>query len=155
MHRSTLHSLSIAISVVLCAATAHAQLSQEYADWANGPAGFLLTKSEQKEWEQITTDADAEKFIELFWARRNPDPDTPFNPFKAEFDAKVRYAKEEFSYPGGDGAVSDRAKVLILMGRPEGVQNKAPDQIVQGLGTTAGGTGPPIKMATTSRTPPR
>ena len=35
---------------------------------------------------------------------------------------------------------TDRAKVLILMGRPEGVQNKGPDQAVQGLGSGAGGT---------------
>ncbi len=95
---------------------------------------FLLTKKEQKEWEKISTDTEAKEFIDLFWARRNPNPDTSFNTFKAEFDAKVRYAEENFSYPGHSGATTDRAKVLILMGRPEGVQNKGPDQAVPGSG---------------------
>jgi GWxTD domain-containing protein len=140
MRASRRQSLFVFAAVFLMAAVAHGQLSQEYADWADGPAGFLLTKDEQKEWESITTDAAAKDFIELFWARRNPQPDTPFNPFKAEFDAKVKYAEENFSYPGHNGATTDRARVLILMGRPEGVQNKVPEQTVQGLGTTAGGT---------------
>ena len=140
MRRSNLQSLFVAVVAILCAAVAHAQLSPDYADWVDGPVGFLLTKKEKKNWDKISTDAEAEKFIELFWARRNPNPDTSFNTFKAEFDAKVRYAEENFSYPGHSGATTDRAKVLILMGRPEGVQNKGPDQAVQGLGSGGGGT---------------
>ena len=138
MRRSILQSLSFVLVAILCAAVAQAQLSPDFADWADGPAGFLLTKKEKKQWDKISTDAEAEKFIDLFWARRNPNPDTSFNTFKAEFDAKVRYAEENFSYPGHSGATTDRAKVLILMGRPDGVQNKGPDQAVQGLGSGAG-----------------
>ena len=140
MRRSILQSLSFVLVAILCAAVAQAQLSPDFADWADGPAGFLLTKKEKKQWDKISTDAEAEKFIDLFWARRNPNPDTSFNTFKAEFDAKVRYAEENFSYPGTAAATTDRAKVLILMGRPDGVQNKGPDQAVQGLGSGAGGT---------------
>ena len=140
MRRSTLRRLFVAMIVFLCAAVANAQLSPEYADWAEGPAGFLLTKKEHKAWGKIKTDAQAEAFVELFWARRNPNPETAFNTFKAEFDAKVRYAEENFSYQGHSGAVSDRAKVLILMGRPEGIQTKGPSQTVPGIGNTSGGT---------------
>ncbi len=140
MRRSDLQSLSFVLVAILCAAVAHGQLSPDYADWADGPAGFLLTKKEQKEWKKISADAEAKEFIDLFWARRNPNPETSFNTFKAEFDAKVRYAEENFSYPGHAGAVTDRGKVLILMGRPEGIQNKGPDQAVQSLGSSGGGT---------------
>ena len=140
MHHSKLQLLFVAVVAILCAAVAHAQLSPEFADWGDGPAGYLLTKKEQKEWDKISTDAEAKEFIDLFWAQRNPNPDTSFNTFKAEFEAKVRYAEENFSYPGHSGAVTDRAKVLILMGRPQGIQNKTPDQTVAGLGTVSGGT---------------
>lgn len=141
MRHSNIFSVCFAVvAVCLCAAVADAQLSPEFADWAEGPAGFLLTKQELKEWKKISTDDEAKEFIDLFWARRNPSPDTSFNAFKAEFDAKVRYAEENFSFPGHSGATTDRAKVLILMGRPEGVQNKTPSQTVPGLGTTSGGT---------------
>jgi len=140
MRRSTLQNLFVAVTVILFASAAFAQLSPEYADWAEGPAGFLLTKQELKEWKKISTDAEAKEFIDLFWARRNPSPDTSFNSFKAEFDAKVRYAEENFSFKDHSGATTDRARVLILMGRPEGVQNKTPSQTVPGLGTATGGT---------------
>lgn len=140
MRRSHLHFLFVAVVIFACSAVAQAQLSPEFSDWADGPAGYLLTKKERKEWDKIKNDAQAEAFIELFWARRNPSPETTFNAFKAEFDAKVRFAEENFSYQGHSGAVTDRGRVLILMGRPEGIQTKGPSQAVQGIGSTSGGT---------------
>jgi GWxTD domain-containing protein len=126
---------------------AEAQLSEEYADWADGPAGFLLTKKEKKQWSNITTDADAERFIELFWARRNPDPASTFNPFRAEFESKVRYAEDNFSYGSRSGAASDRAKVLILMGKPKGIQVRAATSSVPGIDNSAG-SGDEVQGAT-------
>jgi GWxTD domain-containing protein len=104
------------------ASIAQAQLSAEYAGWADGPEGFLLTKKEKKEWAKISTDADAERFIDLFWARRNPEPGNPHNPFKEEFEAKVRFADANFGYGSHRGSLSERGRVLILMGKPDSRQ---------------------------------
>jgi GWxTD domain-containing protein len=106
----------------LAASIAQAQLSAEYADWADGPEGFLLTKKEEKEWAKISTDAEAAQFIALFWARRNPEPGNPHNPFKVEFEAKVRFADENFGYGSHRGSLSERGRVLILMGKPDSRQ---------------------------------
>jgi GWxTD domain-containing protein len=116
-----------ALSVCL-APVADAQLSDTYADWADGPEGFLLTKKEKKEWKKVTTDAEAERFIELFWARRNPDPTSPYNAFRAEFEAKVSFADDNFGYTGRRGALSERGWVLILMGKPHGRELREPFQ---------------------------
>ena len=118
-HKGSILLVCFTLAVSL-AAVAEAQLSGDFADWAKGPEGFLLTKKEKKEWESITTDAGAQRFIALFWARRNPEPNSPFNSFKAEFDSKVRFADENFGYGKSRGALSDRGRVLILMGRPDG-----------------------------------
>jgi len=118
MRHKSLRLFLIFLLVVLLAPLTEAQLSSEYAGWADGPEGFLLTKKEKKEWNKVATDAEAKRFIELFWARRNPEVNNPFNSFKAEFDSKVKFADENFGYPGHRGSLSDRAKVLILMGRP-------------------------------------
>jgi len=135
-----LRSIAALATIVLVASTAVAQLSPEYASWADGPEGFLLTKKERKEWQEIRSDAEAKAFIELFWARRNPDPTAGFNIFRAEFQTKVRYADEHFGAPGHRGALSDRAKLLILMGRPEGVQTRGPQQTLPPVGSTSGGS---------------
>jgi GWxTD domain-containing protein len=125
---------------LLIASTAAAQLSEEYAGWADGPAGFLLTKKERKAWEQVATDAAAKEFIELFWARRNQDPDAAFNSFRAEFESKVRYADEHFGTDNQRGALTDRARVLILMGRPEGAQTRGQQQTLPPVGEQFGGS---------------
>ena len=138
-HKSLVLFLTFAFAVLL-APLAEAQLSSEYAGWADGPEGFLLTKKEKKEWNKIATDAEAARFIELFWARRNPEVNNPYNSFKGMFDSKVKYADENFSYPRHRGALSDRAKVLILMGKPEERQARDSAQPVQAQGTTAGST---------------
>ena len=76
---------------------AEAQLSAEYAAWPDGPEGFLLTKKEKKEWAKISSDAEAERFIALFWARRNPEPANPHNPFKEEFAVALRETTAQFA----------------------------------------------------------
>jgi len=131
--------LAMLIAFILAALMtplAEAQLSQEYADWEDGPAGFLLTKKERKQWSKIKNDAAAEQFIKLFWAKRNPEPNSSFNVFKAEFERRVRHADENFTYRKRRGAISDRAKVLILLGPPRAVQQRLPTDSV-----TAGNTG--------------
>ncbi len=119
MRRQRLVVLFCFTLAVLLVPVAGAQLSGDYADWAEGPEGFLLTKKEKKEWAKISSDADAERFIELFWAKRNPEPNNPFNAFRAEFESKVRFADQNFGFGKNRGALSERGRVLILMGRPD------------------------------------
>jgi GWxTD domain-containing protein len=119
---------------------AEAQLSAEYSAWPDGPEGFLLTKKEKKEWAKISSDAEAERFIALFWARRNPEPANPHNPFKEEFEAKVRFADENFSYGNHRGSLSARGQVLILMGRPDSRQVRGIDG-APSTGSASGATG--------------
>ncbi len=121
------------------AAPAKAQARTDVSGWADGPAGFLLTKHERKEWQKLTTDTEREHFIELFWARRNPDPEQPFNVFKAQFESRVRYADEHFSHSGMRGALTDRGHVLILLGPPQHAEHRAPTETVRS--TTVGSTG--------------
>jgi GWxTD domain-containing protein len=127
MRHQRLVVVCFALSVCL-APFVEAQLSDTYVDWADGPEGFLLTKKEKKAWKKITTDAEAERFIELFWARRNPEPTSPYNAFRAEFEAKVRFADEHFGYTGRRGALSERGWVLMLMGKPHARDLRDPTQ---------------------------
>jgi GWxTD domain-containing protein len=123
------------VSAIVLAPIAQAQLSPDYASWDEGPEGFLLTKKEKKEWDKISTDAEAERFIELFWARRNPEPNASFNAFKAEFESKVQFADQNFGHGNVRGALSDRGRVLILMGRPDGRDLRASGQAPTAVGS--------------------
>ena len=131
----------LAILMALALATpALAGLSPKYAGWADGPAGFLMTKQERKEWKKIDTDQEAERFIELFWARRDPNLDTPYNEFKAKFEGLVTYADEHFATKDRRGGLTDRGKVLILMGMPYSVERRGPTRSMETIDSNTGGT---------------
>jgi GWxTD domain-containing protein len=127
----------------IAAGRAEVELAVDPLEWDKGPAGFLMTKKEKKEWKSITAAAAAEQFIELFWARRNPDPTQSFNPFKAQFDSRVRYADENFAYKGTRGALSDRGRILILLGPPHHAEHRSATETVtvMGLAGSAGSSG--------------
>jgi len=105
--------------IVMSFSPAWAQLSDEYADWADGPVSFLMTSTEKDAWKAVENDQEAEKFIALFWAKRDPDPGTRTNEFRGQFEARVIAADREFGEENIRGALSDRGKTLILMGTPK------------------------------------
>lgn len=124
---------TIVLSAVLAglSASAFAELGPEWAGWADGPEGFLLTKKEEKEWKGVTSGAEAERFVELFWARRDPNLETPINEFKVEFDRRVHHADQMFAYEGHRGALSDRGRIMILLGPPHKAEKRGPTHTVE------------------------
>ena len=135
-------SLIFALSVVpsVLAEDGSSAEAENLLEWDKSPAGYLLTKDEKKEWKSISTEAQAKDFIELFWAKRNPDFNAPFNAFKADFENKVRYADEQYTSEKQRGALTDRGRVLILMGAPHYSENRFPTQIIDSVLDNSAGT---------------
>ncbi len=107
------------IAVLACTTTAsYGALSAGKTAWAKGPVQFLMTKEEVAAWNKLQTDAQADEFIALFWARRDPTPATPRNEFHEDFDLRVAAADTNFSTKSVVGSLSDRGKILILFGAP-------------------------------------
>ena len=63
----------LALLVFVAAGTALGDLSK-YKDWAKSPEAYFLTPPEREEWAKIKSDEDAEKFIQLYWAKREGGP---------------------------------------------------------------------------------
>jgi GWxTD domain-containing protein len=120
-------------AVIAYAASAFAALSPQHQEWASGPVQWIMTADEQRQWKQLATDDDAEKFIQLFWARRDPTPGTPLNEFKADFEARVKDADERYAIRDSigtvitRGAMSDRGRVLLVLGYPQTLNRAARD----------------------------
>ncbi len=94
-----------------------------FRDWNKSPEFlFLATDAEQKEWKKITTDEQADKFVQLFWAKRDPDLKTPINEYKLGFDQRVKEADQLFSVPRLRGALTERGKAYVLIGVPKTLQ---------------------------------
>ena len=122
---TSLRNAALVLAFTFAASTASAALSPEHQEWGKGPVQWIMTSDEQRQWKQIASDEDAEKFILLFWARRDPTPGTPLNEFKTDFEARVARADEDFADHNSTGAVitrgamSDRGRVLLVLGYPQ------------------------------------
>jgi GWxTD domain-containing protein len=97
-------------------------LSPELAAWGEGPASFLMTAGEREQWSRLADDDAARAFVVAFWSRRDPTPETPENEVRLEFQQRVAWAEQHLSIPGHSGAMSDRGRVLIVLGPPSEVQ---------------------------------
>lgn len=116
--------------VATMAVSAFASLSQQYVDFGNGPAQWLMTKDEQSKWKSIRNDADAQAFIDLFWARRDPTPATPVNEFREAFDARVKLANERFTTGKKPGSMTELGHVLVVLGPPTKIAKSDPNDMI-------------------------
>src|ERR1700683_5365410 len=56
-----------------------AKESAPYTTWVNEEVIYIITKEEREAFLRLTTNEEREQYIEEFWRRRNPDPDSPDN----------------------------------------------------------------------------
>ncbi len=108
--------LLFVIAAAMFCVPVFAQVSEPLASTFDGPAGFLMTSAEQRAWKAITDDVAAQRFVDLFWARRDPDLSTWVNEFKIGFDLRVATADRLYGFGTTRGAMSDRGRVLELLG---------------------------------------
>ena len=91
-------------------------------DWYQGPVRYLLSADEEKAYRALTTDAEREKFIENFWARRDEDTSTPINEFELRFKSRVQEANDLFRDAPYPGWKTDRGKFYVLLGPPDEIR---------------------------------
>lgn len=71
---------------------------------------------------QLSNDEERDQFIEAFWQRRDPTPDTEENEFKEEHYRRIAYANEHFA-AGIPGWKTDRGHMYIVFGPPDEIDS--------------------------------
>ena len=79
---------------------------------------YIITDEEKKIFKSLKTDDEREQFIEQFWLRRDPDPDTDVNEYREEYYQRIAYANENFA-SGIPGWKTDRGHIYIMFGKPD------------------------------------
>jgi GWxTD domain-containing protein len=113
----------LVLGLLLCppAATAakHPQLIPRYEHWLNEEVNYLISNQEKATFLGLTSDQDRDRFIETFWAIRNPDPTAPGNTFREEHYRRLDYANTHYGSPfTHNGWHTDRGMVYITLGPP-------------------------------------
>ena len=98
------------------------ELDSQYKKWLTEDVVYIITAEERSAFLHFSTNEEREQFIEAFWARRNPDPDSPENTFKEEHYRRIAYANEHYA-SGIPGWKTDRGRMYIMWGPPDEVDS--------------------------------
>jgi GWxTD domain-containing protein len=105
------------------AAKSKSENEDHFKKWLTQDVLYIITDDEKAVFQKLTTPEEKEQFIEQFWARRDPDPRTTANEFKEEHYRRIAYANEHFT-SGDPGWMTDRGRVFILHGPPDGKESR-------------------------------
>lgn len=97
------------------------ELKEAYKKWVNNDVDYIITDQERKAFKALATDEERENFIEQFWRRRDPNPDTEENEYREEYYERIAYANEHFA-SGIPGWKTDRGRIYIAWGKPDSVE---------------------------------
>jgi GWxTD domain-containing protein len=98
------------------------ELETPWKKWINEDVAYIITDEERKAFKQFNTDEEREQFVEQFWLRRDPTPDTVENEFKEEHYRRIAYANEHFA-SGIPGWKADRGRIYITFGPPDEIDS--------------------------------
>jgi len=91
------------------------ELKGPYKKWLDEDVRWIITDEERAAFKQLSNDEERDNFIEAFWQRRDPTPDTVENEFKEEHYRRIAYANEHFA-AGIPGWKTDRGRIYIVYG---------------------------------------
>ena len=98
------------------------ELHGAYKTWLNQDVVWIISDEETKSFKTLSNDEERDAFIEQFWLRRNPNPDSPENEFREEHYRRIAYANEHFA-AGKPGWKTDRGHIYIAFGKPDSIDS--------------------------------
>jgi GWxTD domain-containing protein len=98
------------------------ELETPYRRWLNEDVVYVIMDEEKAAFKRLSTDEEREQFIEQFWLRRDPSPDSAENEYKEEHYRRIAYANERFA-SGIPGWKTDRGRMYIMYGPPDEIES--------------------------------
>ena len=99
------------------------QVSDAHRKWIEEEVVYIATDREKEVFRELQTVEERDRFIEAFWARRDPNPATPLNELREEHYKRIHYANR---FLGRDtfrpGWRTDRGRFHILLGEPKTIE---------------------------------
>src|ERR1700756_5235134 len=90
--RRCLLLFAVLLSAAIALGAARQPIPARYKKWLEEDAAYIITNEEKKSFQDLTSDADRDRFIEHFWDVRNPTPGSPTNPYRDEHYRRIEYA---------------------------------------------------------------
>jgi len=94
------------------------ELAGPWKKWMQEDVVYIITDEEKQAFKRLKTDEERQEFVEQFWMRRDPTPDTEENEYKEEHYRRIAYANDHYA-SGIPGWKTDRGMIYIKYGAPD------------------------------------
>ena len=98
------------------------ELETPWKKWLDNDVTYIITDEERKAFKRFNTDEEREQFVEQFWLRRDPTPDSIENEYKEEHYRRIAYSNERYA-SGIPGWKTDRGRIYITFGPPDEIES--------------------------------
>ena len=98
------------------------ELERPFRRWLDEDVSYIISDEERTAWKRLQTAEEMEQFIEQFWLRRDPTPDSAENEYKEEHYRRIAYANERYA-SGKPGWKTDRGRIYITFGPADEVES--------------------------------
>jgi GWxTD domain-containing protein len=98
------------------------ELAGPWKKWMNEDVAYIITDEEKQAFKRLNTDEERQQFVEQFWLRRDPTPDTEENEYKEEHYRRIEYANDHYA-SGIPGWKTDRGMIYIKYGAADEVES--------------------------------
>jgi GWxTD domain-containing protein len=115
------------------------ELESGYKKWFDEDVAYIISSEERQAWKRLANDEEREQFVEQFWLRRDPTPDTVENEFKEEHYRRIAYANQRYA-SGIPGWRTDRGRIYITYGPPDEIEDHSAGGTYQRPQEQGGGT---------------
>ena len=74
------------------------ELAGPWKKWMSEDVTYIITDEERQAFRRLKTDEERQQFVEQFWLRRDPTPDTEENEYKEEHYRRIAYANDHYRF---------------------------------------------------------
>jgi len=121
-HAAVAGRLAMAISAETPQQPVPQALPTPYKKWLTEDVAYIITDEERAAFLALASDSERENFIEQFWKRRDPTPDTEENEMREEHYRRIAYSNEHFAGSVA-GWKTDRGRMYIVYGPPDEIDD--------------------------------
>jgi GWxTD domain-containing protein len=98
-------------------------LEPAWNKWLSEDVAYIITDLERQTFIALRTNEERENFVEQFWKRRDPTPDTVENEFKEEHYRRIAFANQHYLTSTVPGWKTDRGRIYITFGPPDAIES--------------------------------
>jgi GWxTD domain-containing protein len=134
MNRNHLYGACVVVAALLSSAAAQTPrrpkpprfvIHEDFRPWwLLDDVRWIILPTEKAAYLRLTNDEQRSNFVDQFWSRRDPTPDTLDNEYENEVYRRIAYANEHFS-DKLPGRMTTRGKIFIQFGKPDRIEASA------------------------------